>query len=61
VKVFNILSCYGSHLVKDVWGCFYGLVETNGSALFEKLELIDIVLGKLERHENSNVIKNCLH
>lgn len=26
IKLFNILSCYGSHLVKDVWGCFYGLV-----------------------------------
>jgi hypothetical protein len=47
IKLFNILSCYGSHLVKDVWGCFYGLVEGREVAVFEKSELIDIVLGKL--------------
>ena len=34
MKVFNILSCYGSHLVKDVWGSFYGLVEGSECAVF---------------------------
>ena len=28
VRLFNILSCYGSHLIKDVWQSFYLLIDS---------------------------------
>ncbi len=47
INLFNILSSYGVHLIKDVWPCFYGLVEAKQPSVFSNSELIELVLMKL--------------
>lgn len=61
INLFKILSSYGVHLIKDVWPSFYSLIDASQPAVFSNSELLQLILLKLESHENNNVIKHCLH
>lgn len=59
-NIFAILSSYGVHLIKDVWPSFYSLLQ-GPSSVYSRLQQLELILWKLEHHENNNVLKHCMH